>query len=214
MVGVPMASSDSLLVAVFALAFLDKRLGARAALYATASGHAVSAAWFVATQLGWLDLHFTIVAGLLFAVAFGGPALAMLILAWRQPSWKTRLFMGLGGLMFIWPAPIGLWLLSEVVNTWVLLLIAAAGSWWATSGGTVSTDNAYVRQDKVSITAEVGGQIAEVMVDDEDEDFDHDGIADDDPEDDEDDLDVDGDGQQDIITVPAPAAMALAMSPL
>lgn len=64
-------------------------------------------------------------AGLLFAVAFGGPALAMLILAWRQPSWKTRLFMGLGGLMFIWPAPIGLWLLSEVVNTWVLLLIAA-----------------------------------------------------------------------------------------
>ncbi len=59
------------LVAVFALAFLDKRLGPRAALFATASGHAFSVCWFVTTQLGWVDLHFTIVAGLLFAVTLG-----------------------------------------------------------------------------------------------------------------------------------------------
>ena len=55
------------LVAVFVLGFVDRRLGARAALRAALCGHALSAAWFVATQLGWLDVHFTIVAGLLFA---------------------------------------------------------------------------------------------------------------------------------------------------
>ena len=43
----------------------------------------------------------------------------------------------------------------------VLLLVLAAW-WWANSGGTVSTDNAYVQMDKVSISAEVGGRIVEV----------------------------------------------------
>ena len=71
------------LVAVFALAFLDKGLGPRAALYATASGHLVSAGWFVATQLGWLDLHFTIVAGLLFALTL------LLAFAWRRVTGET-----------------------------------------------------------------------------------------------------------------------------
>ncbi|MGN3975540.1 HlyD family efflux transporter periplasmic adaptor subunit [Tsuneonella sp. SYSU-LHT278] len=50
-----------------------------------------------------------------------------------------------------------------------LVVIATAGGYWLSLQGKVTTDNAYVRQDKVSITAEVGGQIAEVMVDDEDE---------------------------------------------
>ncbi|WP_420464684.1 sodium:solute symporter family transporter [Panacagrimonas sp.] len=63
------------LVAVFLLGVFTQRLGARGALYATLCGHAVSAAWFVATQMGLLDVHFTIVAGGLFlftlAVAWG-----------------------------------------------------------------------------------------------------------------------------------------------
>ncbi|MAL02802.1 MAG: Na+/glucose cotransporter, partial [Arenimonas sp.] len=71
------------LVAVFALAFLDRRLGARAALYATASGHVFSAAWFVATQLGWLDIHFTIVAGVLFAVT------VLFAFAWRRVTGES-----------------------------------------------------------------------------------------------------------------------------
>lgn len=50
-----------------------------------------------------------------------------------------------------------------------LVVIATAGGYWLSLQGKVTTDNAYVRQDKVSITAEVGGQITEVMVDDEDE---------------------------------------------
>jgi len=45
-----------------------------------------------------------------------------------------------------------------------LLLIAAVGSWWALSGGTVSTDNAYVQQDKVSVASDVAGRIIEVAV--------------------------------------------------
>jgi SSS family solute:Na+ symporter len=56
------------LVAVFALALWSRRLTATAAFLATLSGHAVSLAWFVATQLGWLSLHFSIVAGVLFAI--------------------------------------------------------------------------------------------------------------------------------------------------
>jgi membrane fusion protein (multidrug efflux system) len=45
-----------------------------------------------------------------------------------------------------------------------LLLIAVVGYFWLTSGGSVSTDNAYVQQDKVSITSDVGGRIVEVPV--------------------------------------------------
>ena len=56
------------LVAVFAAGFLSRRLGAEAAFRATVSGHLISAAWFTATQLGWLHVHFTIVAGILFAI--------------------------------------------------------------------------------------------------------------------------------------------------
>jgi membrane fusion protein (multidrug efflux system) len=43
------------------------------------------------------------------------------------------------------------------------LLIGAAIYWWSLQGK-VSTDNAYVQQDKVSLGAEVGGRIVEVMV--------------------------------------------------
>lgn len=53
------------LVAMFAVALLSRRVGASAAFYGTASGHALSLAWFLATQAGWLDLHFTLVAGVL-----------------------------------------------------------------------------------------------------------------------------------------------------
>ena len=66
------------LVAVFALGFLHRGLGAKAAFRGTLSGHALSAAWFVATQLGWLSLHFTIVAGVLFA------ATVVFALAWQR----------------------------------------------------------------------------------------------------------------------------------
>jgi membrane fusion protein (multidrug efflux system) len=44
------------------------------------------------------------------------------------------------------------------------LILGVVGWFWATSGGTVSTDNAYVRQDKVSVASEVGGRIVEVAV--------------------------------------------------
>lgn len=56
------------LVAVFAAAFCSRRLGAEAALRATVTGHGISAGWFVATQMGWLEVHFTVVAGILFTL--------------------------------------------------------------------------------------------------------------------------------------------------
>src|SRR3546814_20595958 len=44
------------------------------------------------------------------------------------------------------------------------MLSAGGGGWWLTRGGSVSTDNAYVQMDKVSVAAEVGGRITEVAV--------------------------------------------------
>ena len=59
-----------------------------------------------------------------------------------KASWRTRILMF--GLPFA--------------------LIAGGAGWWLTSGGSVSTDNAYVQMDKVSVAAEVGGRITEVAV--------------------------------------------------
>ncbi|WP_447724228.1 HlyD family secretion protein [Sphingomonas koreensis] len=56
------------------------------------------------------------------------------------------------------------WLRAILMFGVPLLLVAAVGSWWALSGGTVSTDNAYVQQDKVSVASDVAGRIIEVAV--------------------------------------------------
>jgi len=47
----------------------------------------------------------------------------------------------------------------------VPLLVAAGGLWlWLSTQGQVSTDNAYVRVDKVAISSDVGGRVMEVLV--------------------------------------------------
>ncbi len=45
-----------------------------------------------------------------------------------------------------------------------LLVIGGAVIYWLSLQGQVSTDNAYVQQDKVSVSAEVGGKITQVAV--------------------------------------------------
>lgn len=45
-----------------------------------------------------------------------------------------------------------------------LLLLTAAGLYWLSLQGKVSTDNAYVQQDMVTVSGEVGGQIVEIFV--------------------------------------------------
>jgi membrane fusion protein (multidrug efflux system) len=45
-----------------------------------------------------------------------------------------------------------------------LLILLVGGYMWLTSGRYLSTDNAYVQQDKVSVSAEVAGPIVEVAV--------------------------------------------------
>ncbi|GAA0729239.1 HlyD family secretion protein [Sphingomonas japonica] len=56
------------------------------------------------------------------------------------------------------------WLRPALMFGVPLIVLAIAGWLWATSGRTVSTDNAYVQQDKVSVSAEVAGRIVEVSV--------------------------------------------------
>lgn len=45
-----------------------------------------------------------------------------------------------------------------------LLILAVAAYFWVTSGRFVSTDNAYVKQDIVSVSSDVGGRIVDVKV--------------------------------------------------
>lgn len=64
-------------------------------------------------------------------------------------------------------APAGLKPRRRVSHTAIMLalplLLVAAGAYvWFTSGRYVSTDNAYVQQDKVSVSADVGGRIVAV----------------------------------------------------
>lgn len=63
------------------------------------------------------------IAGLVFALGFGVPAGVVLNMAWHQPSWGKQMGLGLLGLMFIWPAPVGLWMLSEVASLPVIGLL-------------------------------------------------------------------------------------------
>ncbi len=44
------------------------------------------------------------------------------------------------------------------------VVLAIVGWFWLTSGGSVGTENAYVQQDKVSVSADVSGRIVEVAV--------------------------------------------------
>ena len=45
-----------------------------------------------------------------------------------------------------------------------LLIVGVGAYFWLTGGQSVSTDNAYVRQDKVSVSSDVGGRIVAVAV--------------------------------------------------
>lgn len=45
-----------------------------------------------------------------------------------------------------------------------LLIVAIGGYWWLTGGRHVATDNAYVGQDKVSVSSDVAGRIVAVLV--------------------------------------------------
>jgi len=62
------------------------------------------------------------------------------------------------------PAPKKRWVRTAVMLSVPLILIAVGLFFWLTSGRYVSTDNAYVQQDKVSVSAEVTGPVAEVFV--------------------------------------------------
>ncbi len=63
------------------------------------------------------------IAGLVFSLGFGVPALWILYMAWQQPARGKRLSMGIAGIMFVWPAPVGLWLLLGAASVPTLLLL-------------------------------------------------------------------------------------------
>jgi membrane fusion protein (multidrug efflux system) len=58
----------------------------------------------------------------------------------------------------------GRWRRVVLMASLPLLLIAGAFAYYKSTQNFVSTDNAYVQQDKVSLSAQVSGEIVEVMV--------------------------------------------------
>ncbi|RJF91041.1 HlyD family secretion protein [Sphingomonas cavernae] len=56
------------------------------------------------------------------------------------------------------------WLRPVLMLSVPLLIAAGAGYMWITGGRYVSTDNAYVQQDMVSVSPDVSGRIVEVLV--------------------------------------------------
>ena len=58
----------------------------------------------------------------------------------------------------------GRWRRLAIMALVPLLVIGGSLYYWRTLQGNVTTDNAYVQQDKVSVSAEVGGQIVSVLV--------------------------------------------------
>ena len=56
------------------------------------------------------------------------------------------------------------WRRSVLMFSVPLLIAATAGYFWLTAGRFVSTDNAYVQQDKVSVSSDVAGRIVAVSV--------------------------------------------------
>ena len=67
------------------------------------------------------------------------------------------------------PAAKRRWLRLSLMLAVPAILIAGTALYWLGRQGRVSTDNAYVKQDKVAVSGEVGGKIVEVMVDEGDE---------------------------------------------
>lgn len=62
------------------------------------------------------------------------------------------------------PMAVGRWRRFATMGIVPVLIIAGAVTYWQGLQGKVATDNAYVQQDKVSVSAEVGGKIISVMV--------------------------------------------------
>ncbi|OYY77588.1 MAG: secretion protein HlyD [Sphingomonas sp. 28-62-20] len=58
----------------------------------------------------------------------------------------------------------GKWRRTAALIAVPLIIAAIAGYLWLTSGQFVSTDNAYVQQDKVAVSADVAGRIVDVAV--------------------------------------------------
>jgi membrane fusion protein (multidrug efflux system) len=56
------------------------------------------------------------------------------------------------------------WMRTVLMLIVPALLLLAGGYYWLTSGGSVSTDDAQVKQDIVSVSPQVNGQVVEVFV--------------------------------------------------
>lgn len=56
------------------------------------------------------------------------------------------------------------WLRPLLLVSVPLLVALIGGYLWLTSGRFVSTDNAYLQQDKVSVSSDVAGRIVQVSV--------------------------------------------------
>ena len=62
------------------------------------------------------------------------------------------------------PVEKGNWLRTFLMLVVPALLIVGGGYYWLTSGGSVSTDDAQIKQDIVAVSPQVNGQVVQVLV--------------------------------------------------
>ncbi len=106
------------LVGTFAVGMLSRRVGATAVFIGTAIGHAVSVAWFAASLMGWIDLHFTIVAGILVLITVGVCHLVAMVL--HEPVSAE----GVAAMRRRVAVPRGVGIAAGVVSLLVVVLVA------------------------------------------------------------------------------------------
>jgi SSS family solute:Na+ symporter len=107
-------------VVIFLFGLFWPRAGAGAALTTLLGGHAVSAVCFVATLTGWLELHFTLIAGLIFAASSALFWFAGLLTAPPSPQQVARFTYRPEILARTVPGP---WWTDYRVHATVLLLL-------------------------------------------------------------------------------------------
>ncbi len=61
--------------------------------------------------------------GVIFTLGFCVPSLFVLRMAWQQPTRGRRIGLSLAALLFVWPVPVGLWMLSDAASVPALLLL-------------------------------------------------------------------------------------------
>lgn len=112
------------LVAVFAVGFMSKNIGSEVAFFGTLAGHVVSLVCFIALQLGWINIHFTILAGILFFTTLAIIGLLHQLGTWELPTVEQSAATSRDGVQVVSPT------IKVVAGVLTLITLIVVGIFW------------------------------------------------------------------------------------